>query len=417
MTVDACSPDARKLLDLETALTKIHAAIAPIGGTERLPLNQALGRVLANTLTCPVNIPHERNSAMDGYAFCSQDILNRSFVSLTQVGTSLAGKPFTGKLQAGECIRIFTGATLPENADSVIIQEQVTREGMQIRLPVDVHPFQNVRAIGEDLRLGDPLIVSGKKLTAADLALLAATGVQEVEVIRPLKIACCSTGDELISPGQPLTGGKIYDSNRYLLHALLQNPAYRCTDLGIIADDPGLLLKTLTEAAGQHDVIISTGGVSVGEADHIKTVLEQCGAINFWKIAIKPGKPLAFGKIGECCFFGLPGNPVAVAITFEKVVTPALQQLCGLPATQALRLQATCLSKLKKAPGRLDFQRGILKQNPQGDFEVRSAGMQGSHILSSLSQANCYIILDTACAGIAPGETVTVEPFSTGMGQ
>lgn len=413
MKPDACSPDAHNLLDLESALSKIFASLNVIHGNERIDIHRALGRILSATLTSPVNLPHERNSAMDGYAFCSQDLKDRHCASLHQVGTSLAGNPYTENLQAGDCVRIFTGAILPDNADSVIIQEQVRCEGNQVFLPENPTLRQNVRAIGEDIRQGEVLLTAGKKLNAADLAFLAATAIQTVEVLLPLKIAFCSTGDELQCIDQPLVKGKIYDSNRYLLQALLQNPAYAITDLGIIPDDPELLATTFKTAAAQHDVLISTGGVSVGDADHVKTVLKQCGEIHFWKLAIKPGKPLAFGKIDHCYFFGLPGNPVAVAATFDKIVTPALQCLCGLPAKRPLRLQAISLKQLKKAPGRMDFQRGILIQNNDGTFAVSSAGGQGSHILSALSHANCYIVLERERGDVQAGETVTVEPFET----
>ncbi|NOT84579.1 MAG: molybdopterin molybdotransferase MoeA, partial [Methylococcaceae bacterium] len=241
--------------------------------------------------------------------------------------------------------------------------------------------------------------------------LLAAVGLCDVSVIRRLKVAFFSTGDELMAIGQPLASGQLYDSNRYTLHALLQDACFYSTDLGVIGDNPELLENLLTHSAEQYDVIISTGGASVGDADHIQQVLTRCGEVNFWKIAIKPGKPLAFGKIGACYFFGLPGNPVAVIATFQQVVTPALQQLCGRQPTRPWRFNATSLHSLKKTAGRLEFQRGILSQTDNGDFEVRPAGAQGSHLLGAFSQANCYIVLSADCHGITAGEQVTVEPF------
>ncbi len=415
MTLDTCTPDLQQLQTLESALDNIFQTLVPIQETECIELKFGLGRILARTLTSPVNLPYERNSAMDGYAFCSEDLEIKRDNRLVQIGTSWAGRPYIGRLKAGECVRIMTGAILPENADSVVIQEQVLQHGSEIEFPSNIRPHQNIREAGEDLKQGNMLLSAGQKLNAADIALLAAVGLEEIEVIRPIKIAYCSTGDELTPLGQPLTTGKIYDSNRYLLGALLQNPCYQTTDLGILRDDPNLLEQTLLSAASENDAIISTGGVSVGDADHIKTVLEQHGQINFWKIAMKPGKPLAFGKLGSNYFFGLPGNPVAVATTFNKIVIPALNHLCGIVPANPLRIQAMSLSRLKKSSGRLEFQRGILSSTPEGTFKVKSAGLQGSHALRSLSQANCYIILDAACSGIEIGATVTVEPFSSMM--
>jgi molybdopterin molybdotransferase len=256
------------------------------------------------------------------------------------------------------------------------------------------------------------LIAQPKKLTAVDLGLLASAGVEQVTVKRRLKIAYFSTGDELTASGQPLMPGKIYDSNRAMLGGLLADTSYNVADLGVIPDNKQLLEDSFIEAAKNHDVIITTGGASVGEADYVKEILQGCGEVNFWKMAIKPGKPLAFGKIGACCFFCLPGNPVAVVVTFQQVVAPALRQLSGAPPAKPLRLTATCTTPLKKAPGRQEYQRGILSQDENGEFFVTSAGQQGSHILSSMSRSGCYIVLPEHCKGIQAGEKVTVEPFS-----
>jgi molybdopterin molybdotransferase len=246
----------------------------------------------------------------------------------------------------------------------------------------------------------------------ADLGLLATGGVEQLDVKRQLKIAYFSTGDELTALGQPLSCGKIYDSNRILLGGLLSDPCYSIVDLGVIPDNKELLEESFIEASKNYDVIITTGGASVGEADYVQEILQDCGVVDFWKLAIKPGKPLAFGKIGPCYFFGLPGNPVAVVVTFQQIVVPALRQLSGMPFYKPLRFSAICTSALKKAPGRQEFQRGILSQDQNGEFFVATAGIQGSNILSSLSQSGCYIVLPEECAGIKAGESVTVEPFS-----
>ncbi len=410
--IDACSEEPSPLLSIEDAMDKIKVAVEPISGAEILALENALGRVLAVSVYAPINIPHDRNSAMDGYAFASRDRVDGLAFTLVLVGASWAGRPFQGQLQAGQCVRIFTGAVVPERADSVIMQEHVQVQNQTVHFPADTRVLQNIREIGEDVRQGSCLLAPPKKLTAVDLALLACAGVDRVSVKRQLKIAYFSTGDELIPLGQPLEPGKIYDSNRTLLGGLLADPAYSITDLGVIPDHKQLLEDGFMAASKNADVIITTGGASVGEADYVRDILHRCGEVKFWKIAIKPGKPLAFGKIGGCYFFGLPGNPVSVVVTFQQVVAPALRMLSGAAFAQPLRLTATCTTALKKAPGRQEYQRGILSQDENGEFRVASAGLQGSHILSSMSQSNCYIVLSKECAGVQAGERVSVEPFA-----
>jgi molybdopterin molybdotransferase len=410
--IDLCSRESKPLLSIDDALARIKAAVSPINSTEKLPLKNALGRVLAEPVHSPINIPHDRNAAMDGYAFASRDMAEGQAFTLDVAGTSWAGRPFQGRLQAGQCVRIFTGAVVPEQADSVIMQEYIQVQGQTIHFPADTRAQQNVRKIGEDVKQGTCLIAEPKKLTAVDLGLLASAGVDEVTVKCQIKIAYFSTGDELTALGEALEPGKIYDSNRAMLGGLLLDPAYSVTDLGVIPDNKQLLEDSFIEAAKNYDVIITTGGASVGEADYVKEILQSCGEVNFWKIAIKPGKPLAFGKIGQCYFFGLPGNPVAVVVTFDQIVAPALRQLSGVPSFKALRFSATCTSALKKSPGRQEYQRGILSQNENGEFLVASAGRQGSNILSSMSLSNCYIVLAEECKGVQAGDKVNVEPFS-----
>ncbi len=410
--IDHCSQESRPLLSIDDALDKIKAAVDPVSGTEKLSLNNALGRVLAESVYSPINIPHDRNAAMDGYAFASGDRVDGQVFTLSLAGTSWAGRPFQGQLQAGQCVRIFTGAVVPEQADSVIMQEQVQAQDQTIHFPADTRVLQNIREIGEDVKQGACLIAQAKKLTAVDLGLLASAGVDQLTVKRRLKIAFFATGDELTALGQPLAPGKIYDSNRAMLGGLLVDPCYSVTDLGVIPDNKQLLEDGVIEASKNHDVIITTGGASVGEADYVKEILHSCGEVNFWKMAIKPGKPLAFGKIGACYFFGLPGNPVAVVVTYQQVVAPALRQLSGAPLAKPLRLTATCTIALKKSPGRQEYQRGILSQDENGELRVASAGQQGSNILSSMSRSSCYIVLSEACSGVQAGDKVTVEAFS-----
>ncbi len=410
--IDPCSLEPSPLLSIDDALERIKSAIQLVMASERVVLKNSLGRVLAEDIFSPINIPYDRNSAMDGYALSSKDIDANQPFTLTLVGISWAGKPFQGSLQAGQCVRIFTGAVLPDETDSVVIQEQVSADGGNITFPATIAAYQNIRAAGEDIAQGGLLCPGQKKLSPADIGLLAAAGIYDVPVRRKLNIAVFSTGDELMGIGQQPQIGKIYDSNRYALAALLADPCHNAVDMGAIPDDRQLLEDTLKQAAECNDVIITTGGASVGDADYVKDILENCGKVNFWKIAIKPGKPLAFGKIGSCYFFGLPGNPVSVMVTYQQIVAPALKQLSGALANKPLRLLATCTTTLKKAPGRQEFQRGILTQNTDGNFFVASTGQQGSHILSSMSRSNCYIILSAECKGASSGEQVLVEPFS-----
>lgn len=411
--IDSCSADANGLISINQALQTIKQSIVPLSSSERVVLSRALGRILSHSVSSSINIPSDRNSAMDGYAFSSTEIKSGQAFSLSLAGTSWAGNPFAGQLNKGECIRIFTGAVIPTGADSIIMQEQVTKENTTITFPANTQAKQNIRAVGSDIKKNAILLSSPKTLTAIDIGLLASAGIYDVEVKTKLNIAFFSTGDELCAIGKPLTQGQIYDSNRYTLSGLLNNPNYNIDDLGRIADDKKLIEKTLLAAAKNYHVIISTGGASVGDADYIKEILDQCGNVVFWKIAIKPGKPLAFGKINQCHFFGLPGNPVSVIATFHKIVTPALQHLSGMSTKKTIQIRATCTSALKKQIGRQEYQRGILTQNDTGDFFVESAGKQGSNMMKSMSRANCYIVLAIDSQGAEIGQNVTVEPFQT----
>ncbi len=409
MSIESCVIYEKKpLLSVKEAQERIYAALSPLTQSECVPLKDALGRTLAQTVYATINLPFTRNSAMDGYAFCSKGLDSEMPFTLTQIGVIFAGNPFHGELKAGECVRIFTGGVVPDGADSIVMQEQVSADNVTIHFPAGIQFGKHIRQIGEDVRAGEPLCLAHKTLSAIDLGFLASAGIEFVNVIRKLNIAYFSTGDELIGLGDTLRVGKIYDSNRYSLHGLLQHPSYNVFDGGVITDDYDLLKQTLQQASEKFDVVITTGGASVGDADHIKTVLEACGDVNFWKIAMKPGKPLAFGKIGDCYFFGLPGNPVAVTTTFDIILKPALLYLTSAHIKQPLVLSATCTTPLKKSRGRQEFQRGILTQTPQGALEVATSGHQGSHIFSSASTANCYIILDENVTSVTCGDQVSV---------
>ncbi|KAF3977897.1 MAG: molybdopterin molybdotransferase MoeA [Methylococcales symbiont of Iophon sp. n. MRB-2018] len=400
------------LITIEQALDNINDAITSINGSERVILKNALGRVLSDSVYSAINIPPDTNSAMDGYAFSSTDILPNKAFSLSLIGTSWAGTPYEKPLKSGQCIRIFTGAVVPIGADSVIMQEHIQSNGSSIIFPESTYANENIRHIGSDIKQQQVLLSADKKLNSSDLGLLASAGIYDVSVTRKLNIAFLSTGDELTAIGETLKPGQIYDSNRYTLNALLNDNCINITDLGVLKDDKKTIKETLLAASKTDDVIISTGGASVGEADYIKELLDEYGQVNFWKIAIKPGKPLAFGKINHCYFFALPGNPVSVITTFNKIVSPALRLLTGEKTIKKnIQLTAICSSTLTKAKGRQEYQRGILTQNASGEFFVESAGKQGSNIMSTMSRANCYIVLAIECESISVGQTVTVEPF------
>ncbi|MFZ2726971.1 MAG: gephyrin-like molybdotransferase Glp [Methylococcaceae bacterium] len=413
---DPCSLEKQPLLTLLEALYAIKNSVQSVVDIETVPLAKALGRVLAFPINSPMHSPHYRSSAMDGYAFDSTAQTETAF-ALQLAGIAYAGRPYTETLSKEQCVRIFTGAVVPDAVDSVVMQEKVQLQGEWVHFPAHTAFHQNIREIGEDISQGDRLVRGGKKLTAIDIGLLASVGISEVTVKRAVSIAIFSTGDELVPLGQPLALGQIHDSNHYLLHALLQDPCHQLIDGGIIADDVKQLEEHFLEAASQYDVIISTGGASVGDADYVKKILQQRGSIYFWKLAIKPGKPFAFGKLGNSYFFGLPGNPIAVIATLRQLVLPALQQLTGTSVTNPFRLSAICTCNLKKSAGRQDFQRGILTQDANGDFHVTSVGAQGSHLLFAMSRANCFIILPIECTGVSAGERVIVEPFALDIQQ
>ena len=402
----------RPLLPVAEALQQIREAITPIQGNILCHLKEAYGHIVANDILSPIAVPGYDNSAMDGYAFHADDLSDSDPKTLTLTGKSLAGDPFDGTLHPGECVRITTGAMIPEGCGFVVMQEQTTIDGEQITIQPEHKIDAHIRRAGEDIAKGGVVFGPGQKIGAAELGLLASLGVSEIEVIRPLRIATFSTGDELASLGQPLAAGQIYDSNRYALYGLIKELGATHIDMGIIRDTREAVASAFEEAANIADVVITSGGVSVGDADYVKETLERMGAVNFWKIAMKPGKPLAYGKIGNAWFFGLPGNPVSSMATYIKIVRPNLEYLAGQSPSEPLRLKVKTLDPLKKRPGRADFQRGILSY--EGDeLVVRTTGHQGSHVLSSMSQANCFIALSAESGSIAAGETVEVEPFNS----
>ncbi|MEG0006718.1 MAG: molybdopterin molybdotransferase MoeA [Aeromonas sp.] len=401
--------DTGALLPLGDALQGMLDQLACCCDTEQLPLPLALDRILAQDIASPLSVPPFDNSAMDGYAVRLADLA--AGTPLKVAGKAFAGQPYAGEWPAGHCIRIMTGAPVPAGTEAVVMQEETELEGELVRFLNQPRAGQNIRRRGEDMAEGSQVLASGLRLTPRELPLLASLGIANVTVRRPLKVAIFSTGDELKPVGTPLAHGDIYDSNRYGVKAMLARLGIDCLDLGIIPDDPAQLRAAFVQADREADALITTGGVSVGEADFTKQLLEELGEIGFWKLAIKPGKPFAFGRLPNAWFFGLPGNPVSAMVTFDQLVRPALAKLAGQTWVPPLRISALAGESLRKAPGRLDFQRGILSQGPNG-LEVRSTGSQDSGVFSSLSKANCYIVLEQARGKVAAGETVTVEPFS-----
>lgn len=384
----------------------IRQFLSPVLETELLPIGSGLGRVLASDVVSTCNVPNHNNSAMDGYAFKHADASS----ALTVVGTAFAGRPFTGEVGAGECIKIMTGAVVPACVDTVVMQEHVQSDSTEMRIEKCPPLGANIRLVGEDLKLGQIVLPKGHFMRPADIGLLASIGVAEISVFRPLKVAFFSTGDELVSVGTPLQDGQIYDSNRYTIAGMLQSLGAVASDLGNIPDDPVLLESTLLQAASTHDVVITSGGVSVGEADYMKMLLAKHGQVLFWKINMKPGRPLAYGKIGSAHYFGLPGNPVSAMVTFYQFVREALLIVMGHTPAPTPMFKVKCVTPIKKATGRTEFQRGILFEE-DGEWKVKTTGQQGSGILSSMSQANCFIVLDEQTGNVSENSEVLVQPF------
>jgi len=402
--LDGYDPDA---LRVDKAREAIKACLSPIDEVEGLPVREALGRVLAQEIVPAINVPAHDNSAMDGYAVRFSDLDS----PLEEIGSALAGRKFEGKVGPGECVRIMTGAVMPVGTDTVVIQEVVKKEGGRIVVPPGQKQAQNVRYAGEDLKVGVPVLAPGKYLRPAEIGLIASLGIGEVRVKRKLRVAFFSTGDELASIGKPLKEGEVYDSNRYTLHGMLSRLGVEIDDLGVVRDDPVQLENAFRKAAGSADAVITTGGVSVGEADFVKQLMAKLGEVLFWKIAMRPGRPMAFGKIQNSFLFGLPGNPVAVTVTFYQFVRDALLHLSGRTDDFAIPLLSAISSvTLRKVPGRTEYQRGVLFQENR-IWKVRPTGQQGSGVLRSMSEANCFIVLEHERGKVEAGEPVQVQLF------
>jgi molybdopterin molybdotransferase len=406
---DDYDPDS---LPVERARALIREFLAPVTAVERVHIRSALDRVLAADVESPLDVPGHDNSAMDGWAVRFADLEGEAETILRRIGESFAGKPFDGALGAGETVRIFTGAVMPRGADTVVMQERAREipTGVAIATGAVTKAGQNRRFAGEDLKRGAPVFRAGQPVRPAELGMLASLGIGEVSVYRRLRVAFFSTGDELRSVGQPLATGEIYDSNRYTLYGMLTRLGCEIIDMGVVADVPELLERTFRAAADTADVVITSGGVSVGEADFVKELLGKLGEVLFWKIAMKPGRPLAYGRIGGAHFFGLPGNPVSVMVTFYEFVRDALLVLQGRANVAPVPMfKATLAAPIRKAPGRTEFQRAVLSPDGAGGWQVRTTGDQGSGILSSMSQANCFIVLAPETGNVDTGAPVDVQ--------
>lgn len=431
-TLDLCYEGDPELLPATEASRRISAHIPVIDESETLPLTEALARVLASDVHSPLDVPGHTNSAVDGYALHGHELPDEGELTLQEIGHSLAGKPFAGSLNAGECVRIMTGAVMPRGADTVVMLEHARCERdtnnahkrATIRIASGHRSGQNVRQAGEDLQAGQLMLTRGTRLMPAALGMLASVGIGEVAVTRALRVAFFSTGDELRSLGEPLAAGQVYDSNRYILRGMLLRLGVDFIDMGVVRDDPQQLRKALDEACAQADVVITSGGVSTGDADYIKELLEERGQIGFWRIAIRPGRPLAFGSlqrklVGEqtgnnstAAFFGLPGNPVAVMVTFYQFVQPALLTMMGSQAPLPVPLlDARCAHALRKKPGRVEYYRAVLLRGSDGELQVRPTGKTGSGLLHTMNDANCLIVLAEELDDVPAGSMVQVQPF------
>ncbi len=406
-------PNALPVAQAQEFIARLVPRVTAI---ESIALRSSLGRVLARDIVSAIDVPSHDNSAMDGYALRGADLQANGDTVLRIAGTGLAGQSFSGTVPAGHCVRIMTGAVMPEGLDTVVPQEFTKAEDSAVRIPANVvRVGDNRRLKGEDLARGSSALRNGRLLRPADLGLLASLGQAEVPVFRKLRVAFFSTGDELRSIGEPLDAGCVYDSNRYTIWGMLQRLGCEVIDLGVVRDDPVALRAAFSEAAASADAVITSGGVSVGEADHTKKIMAELGDVLFWRIAMRPGRPMAIGRIAnvghEAILFGLPGNPVAVMVTFYAFVREALRTMSGMTeATQPL-LRAACTTPLRKKPGRTEYQRGIVTRGAGGGWQVAITGSQGSGILSSMSVANGMVVLHHEQGNVDAGDEVDVIPF------
>ncbi|WP_336932758.1 bifunctional molybdopterin-guanine dinucleotide biosynthesis adaptor protein MobB/molybdopterin molybdotransferase MoeA [Vibrio cholerae] len=407
--VACCDTLSTAFLSVEQGREKILSLISPLAETESVAIQECYQRVLAREVFSPINVPAYRNSAMDGYALRSDDLERDSYRVVAEV---LAGSHYPKTVALGEAVKIMTGAPMPQGADTVVMREQATQNGELVSFAgAKIKAGQNVRQAGEDLAQGQAVFSTGQRLLSPEMGMLASLGFAHADVFRSLKVAIFSTGDEVQAPGGDIEPNSIFDSNRFTLTGLLKQLGCQVIDLGIIEDDEAKMMQVLEQAAKQADVVITSGGVSVGDADFIKSALEKLGQIDFWRINMRPGRPLAFGQISGKPFFGLPGNPVAVMVSFINFVEPALRKMQGEQGWQPLKVNAIALEDLRSRQGRTEFSRGVYAFNAQGQLTVRTTGKQGSGILRSMSEANCLIEIAPAIDTVKVGESVTIIPL------
>jgi molybdopterin molybdotransferase len=402
-------PQALKMEDANAFIARL---VVPVQEVEVLPLRQCGGRVLAQDVVSPISVPAQDNSAMDGFAFDGALLQSGQALALPVAGTALAGKVWGGQVPAGACLKVMTGAILPAGLDTVVPQEFTRMEDGLVHIPAGIlRPGDNRRLRGEDLQQGGVALSKGELLAPAALGLAASLGLQTLTVARRLRVAYLSTGDEVLNVGEPLREGAVFDSNRYTVTSLLERMGCEVIELGVVHDDPVALEAAFRSAAAQADVILSSGGVSVGEADFTKGMMAKLGDVAFWRIAMRPGRPFAVGRIGKTALFGMPGNPVAVMVTFLTLVRPALLQMMGAKPQALPLLQAHSQEPIRKKAGRTEYQRGIVSTGPDGRLQVRTTGNQGSGVLSSMVQANGLIVLHHVQGSVAAGELVDVMMF------
>ena len=400
-------------LPAQEVLNFLAQLVTVIHDTQDVPIFEALNRVIAQDVISPIDVPPHDNSAMDGFAFNGAELQPGQTLPLKVVGTALAGKAWQGTVKAGECVKIMTGAIMPLGLDTVAPQELCEVLAEEVRIPANMlKAGDNRRLRGEDLNKDSPAVRKGTFVTPAAVGLLASLGLPTVKVMRRLKVAYFSTGDEILSLGEAPREGAVYDSNRYTVFGMLQNLGCEMIDMGVVRDDPVLLEAAFSKAAKEADAVITSGGVSVGEADFTKAMMKKLGDVVFWKFAMRPGRPMAVGRLTQgnhsAVLFGLPGNPVAVMVTFLAFVKPALQQMMGITETPPPLMRARSQEVMRKKPGRTEYQRGIVTRNQLGELEVRTTGNQGSGVLSSMVQANCLIVLAHTQSTAQVGDWVDV---------
>ncbi|MFZ5691458.1 MAG: gephyrin-like molybdotransferase Glp [Pseudomonadota bacterium] len=413
---DDCFAFSGPLLPVDELERIIRERVDPVAGVETVPLASARGRTLAAKVIAPVDLPPFANSAVDGYAVRFADLSDRSETALTVIDRVQAGAA-AAPIAAGAAIRIFTGAPMPEGADTVFMQEDVRTEGGKVIVPPGLKHGANRRLAGEDIRKGSVALPAGRVLSIADVALAAALGLTEVTVRRRIRVALFSTGDELTEPGQPLERASIYDANRSLLAGLIESLGAIVTDLGILRDDPNTLEPALREAAGGHDLVLTSGGVSTGEADHVRDAVEKIGRLVFWRVAIKPGRPVAMGVIQgaaneSAAFVGLPGNPVAAFVTFVRVVRPLIMRLSGASAVQLVTLPVRATFSYRKKAGRREYVRVALRRAPDGIVEAVKHRQEGAGVLTSLTETDGLVELAEDVTSVEPGTNVGFLPYA-----